>query len=864
MEFLKSWKPDLVSVLVTALVAPLGYYLLKIVLRHLKHWFGYLLEGGLYWATRTIKHSLAGSLTMKRYCRLQLSGGNQYLHVPSRHDVQVEIDKVYVTLTLENQGAEQGSFSHQDILSAGNRLRIMGDPGSGKSSLIKRVFRDECKKALDAPARTRLPVLLELKNLRIPESHDADKLGTWLYARLREGAEKSAVYQMGECFDTYSQTAGLLVLLDGLDEVSTTDYPRVQSAILQLGDRLAQLGDKNVIILTMRTQFHQQIKESFRDGFATALFLNAFTPSDIYKFLTKWPFRADADKSVTRIYKELTDRPTLREMCSNPLVLSMYVAEDQASNQAIAPESRTEFYTRVTEELLIRRRQKQLPQTIAASAIREHRARILGRLAYEHLLNPEQPANSLDWPAAVAAVREELRCGEQEAETKFREIAKETGLVSEERERQSIRFIHLTFCEFLAAYEAVQGRADGWSMLLETHRRFQSAGQPQLRSRLAEVIPFAAGLLPRVRKYDALGEVAGLGDGRLSALCFLETKLYDHTSWPEFIRSERSALLETPELGWDEQWLRRLHLYNVVNYDARNSSGHLSGAAVADDLAEFFKTLVGKQKESLNSLLSAYAKQDAAAVFRLAEIFKLDLAVDFPPVVINNCDQFPFFSLIKEQALREPGRLRLWFSLLSEAALRSPVVARWLHETPRVHTLDDSLNDTPRRQAWCRAAKLKKSFYGQVLTMASGESSSAFLLVSYLKRIPPPGFPHGFYVTGLLFISLFLGDMLSGMFLRHPLLYFGFLGRFNPYVVGVGGLSLAITSLYFFKRHHQRDRVYAMLLNLPTGDGLQGQPIDGGRKLLNLPRDLTAFSNKQQRLIEGFIRARESRNPRRN
>jgi hypothetical protein len=302
----------------------------------------------------------------------------------------------------------------------------------------------------------------------------------------------------------------------------------------------------------------------------------------------------------------------------------------------------------------------------------------------------------------------------------------------------------------------------------------------------------------------------------------------------------------------------------VVNYDARNSSGHLSGAAVADDLAEFFKTLVGKQKESLNSLLSAYAKQDAAAVFRLAEIFKLDLAVDFPPVIINNCDQFPFFSLIKEQALREPGRLRLWSSLLSEAALRSPVVAKWLYETPRVHALDDSLNDTPRHQAWCRAAKLKKSFYGQVLTMASGESRPASLLVSYLKRIPPPGFPQGFYVTGLLFISLFIGDMLSVTFLEYTLLYFEFLGRSNPYVVPFVGLSLGIMSFYFFKRHHQRDRVYAMLLNLPTGDGLQGRPGDGGRKLLNLPRDLTAFSSKQQRLIEGFIKARESRNPRRN
>lgn len=757
MEIIKSWKPDLMSVFLTAVIVPLGYFLIRILLRHFKHWSGFLLEGMLYWLTRIIRHSMASALTMKRYCRLQLSGGNQYLHVPSRGDVKVQIDKVYVTLTLENPGSDRDSFSHQDILTAGNRLRIMGDPGSGKSSLVKRVFRDECKKALDAPTKSRLPVLLELKNLRIPASISDDGLGGWFYSKLREDAEKTAVYQMGECFDSYAQTAGLLLLLDGLDEVSTTDYQRVQSAILQLGDRLAQLGDRSVVVLTMRTQFHQQIKESFRDGFGTALFLNPFTPSDIYRFLTKWPFKADAEKNVTRIYKELTDRPTLREMCSNPLVLSMYVAEDQASSHSVAPESRTEFYSKVTEELLIRRRQKQIPETIAASAMREQRARVLGKLAYDHLLDSTQPANSLDWTDAIKIVMRELTCTEQEAELKFREIAKETGLISEERERQSLRFIHLTFCEFLAAYEAVQGRENGWPTLLETHRAFQTIGQPQLGTRLGEVIPFACGLLPRVKKYKALDDVSELRDRRLSALCFLETKLYDHPSWSEFVRSERGGILETPEAEWDEEWLRRLHLYNVVNYDANISSSHLPGSAKTEDLAGFFKTLLTKQRDNLNTLLSAYATQDAAAAFRLAEICGLDMAEDFPLIVITKCDQLPFFSLVMEQALREPERIRLWASLLAEAALRSPVVAHWLGKAPSVDSLDSYCNDAERHESWFRYPRLKKTLYGQFLTVAVRHPPPTCMLVRILKNIPAPKIGWDWLLFMLLMVIMMVG-----------------------------------------------------------------------------------------------------------
>ena len=77
--------------------------------------------------------------------------------------------------------------------------------------------------------------------------------------------------------------------------------------------------------------------------------LKPFTPSDMYEFLTRWPFGRHKGAQVTRIHNALADRPTLREMCTNPLVLSMYVADDLKREDALIPDTRTEFYETITE-----------------------------------------------------------------------------------------------------------------------------------------------------------------------------------------------------------------------------------------------------------------------------------------------------------------------------------------------------------------------------------------------------------------------------------------------------------------------------------------------------------------------------------
>src|SRR5207247_514209 len=99
------------------------------------------------------------------------------------------------------------------------------------------------------------------------------------------------------------------------------------------------------------------------------------------------------------------DRPTLREMCSNPLVLSMYVAEDLASGGILSPTSRTDFYKKVTDELMFNRRLVQKNNTEPLhNTLKEQRERILGRIAYDHIMDINQPGNNLSWKNAILII----------------------------------------------------------------------------------------------------------------------------------------------------------------------------------------------------------------------------------------------------------------------------------------------------------------------------------------------------------------------------------------------------------------------------------------------------------------------------
>jgi len=169
-----SWKFDPITAVVTVVVAPLLLAILKIVARHLRVWAAYAIEGLMYWIGTSVKQSLGAALSLKRYARNVLAGLSKELYVPASVDVTLQIDDIYVPLMLDHQGSAEAAYSHTSALAVRNRLRIVGDPGSGKSSFVKRILRDTCRMALDKATASKLPVWYELKRISLPTEEPDD------------------------------------------------------------------------------------------------------------------------------------------------------------------------------------------------------------------------------------------------------------------------------------------------------------------------------------------------------------------------------------------------------------------------------------------------------------------------------------------------------------------------------------------------------------------------------------------------------------------------------------------------------------------------------------------------------------------
>ena len=441
-RILAEWRVELV----TFIISPIILYLIYRTGRFLKSIVQFAFEWLLWLLARHTLKSLSSRLSMRFYCRNQLSAENtRILRVPGHRTLTLPVDKVFVPLTIEYSEQPSDSANNLELLEGSNRLLVVGDPGSGKSSLVKYLFRQSCRTAERLPTKSRLPIQVELKKLGSTNVVDEDEAAEWLLSELRKRVSVVEGYNMGQLFDSCLTTVGVLLLLDGLDEVSGDDYPAISAALRGLSRLLAAKSDGNTIVITMRIQYFQQVQHQLVGDYAQVAYLRPFKPNEIYTFLTRWPFKSHPGRNITRIWADLTDRPTLRTMCSNPLVLAMYVANDQTLAPGEIPESRTDFYRSVVDELLVMRRRRQEIVRGPSRALREQREEILGELAYKNLIDAGQSANSLAWADALGGAARVWNVKKTEAEDRFRTLANETGIIAEERYAETFQFIHLTF-----------------------------------------------------------------------------------------------------------------------------------------------------------------------------------------------------------------------------------------------------------------------------------------------------------------------------------------------------------------------------------------------------------------------------------
>jgi hypothetical protein len=283
---------------------------------------------------------------------------------------------------LLGRAAKPQPLSALAQLNRHQRLVLLGDPGSGKSTFVNFVtlcLAGACLERDDVnlPALTTplpddkgqdqeerqpwahgplLPVRIILRDLAargLPEDPqqpaDADHLWQFLATEVKTAG--FVPYLRREV----AQRGGL-ILLDGLDEVPAGQQRRAQ--IKQLVEDLAATLPRARILVTSRTYAYQ--KQDWRlSGFEEAV-LAPFTPGQIRRFVDRWYGHmaerrgldaADAQGRAEVLKRAIFGSDPLRDLAARPLLLTL-MASLHAWRGGSLPEKREELYADAVDLLL--------------------------------------------------------------------------------------------------------------------------------------------------------------------------------------------------------------------------------------------------------------------------------------------------------------------------------------------------------------------------------------------------------------------------------------------------------------------------------------------------------------------------------
>ncbi|MDP1773131.1 MAG: NACHT domain-containing protein [Methylobacter sp.] len=336
------------------------------------------------------------------------------------------------------------------------RLMVVGEPGAGKTMLMKHVAFHYAEHGLDGYGIQAVPVLLELNRAADPN--------TSLLQHLVHILEQNDFPRAEDYVEQALDKGELLLLFDGLDEVSYSERGRVINAIKDL---LAN-HPKCPVVITCRRAVYQN---EFFDVVDETLLVKEFADAQIRQFLNAWATDMPVDKSVDQLLGTLQDRPRLKDLARNPLLLTI-IAYLYADTPHVLPHSRAEFY-KLAADVLLRQwhQERNHYQPHDKYAVLEHLA------LYLHAADEQnQDRRSIDHESVLLQLKDilprlNLDAG-KDASNILKEIIERSGLLLEIDGGERYQFGHLTLQEFFVA-SALQGKGreliqayqldpDGW------------------------------------------------------------------------------------------------------------------------------------------------------------------------------------------------------------------------------------------------------------------------------------------------------------------------------------------------------------------------------------------------------------------
>lgn len=378
-------------------------------------------------------------LVLRRYKKAVAEKYGQ-LKLVFRPDRPLNMGQLYVPLSAVNTAGEQVDVQH--TVSAHRVVIIKGSPGSGKSMLLRSIAVAYAQnRSTEVPGKY-IPLLLELHRLNDPSLPLTNHL-------ISELARND--FPRADGFITKALNQGnLLLLLDGLDEVSAEQRCRVVQAICDLLEE----NRKCRCVITCRTAVYRNDFSHFADE---TLELTEFSDQQIRTFLESWSWEMAGDKSVEHLLKTLQSRPRIMSLARNPLMLTL-IALLYSDNLYPFPHSRTEFYRQATDVLLNLWKGEGDGSSHNRNIFPTRtKRRVLQNLALRFLDSAPKCQGdhlSMDRASVLASIRElqaNLDLKPEQVEPLLQEIVERSGLLLAIDGGSRYQFAHLTLQEYFAA-----------------------------------------------------------------------------------------------------------------------------------------------------------------------------------------------------------------------------------------------------------------------------------------------------------------------------------------------------------------------------------------------------------------------------
>ncbi|MCB9765601.1 MAG: SUMF1/EgtB/PvdO family nonheme iron enzyme [Alphaproteobacteria bacterium] len=433
-----------------------------------------------------IDSSAADALTLSQY-HLALRAEAEQLSRVFCPDGRRGLSDVYVRLRMRTSGLGDGppppAGPLRDYLRQDHRLWVvLGSPGSGKTSLLRRMTLELLEAG--GPA----PLLLKVSDIC------ANRL--WAATADRYGPE------VAELLRARAAEGGLVVLLDGLDEAP--DVPKARNQVGRIANSVARC----CVVVSSRKADYDYLPGDFRE-----LELLPLDESGQNELLSR--YCADAGM-VDRVLRMLRSRHRMRDLAETPLLLSL--AGVLLREGRGIPEKRADLYDKALGLMLDPHSLDSERPRLRDVALARRALGVLS-LALHDSKRDTYPLSAVR-KALNGAVGDSVRQAWGSVERMLREVQRVTGLVEVDGERGAARqhlvFPHQTFREFFAAESLV------WQM--EEHGVLQRPA-PRLETRAAltseaRIVHELPGDLPRIlrgsrERPEAWSEVLALACGLL-------------------------------------------------------------------------------------------------------------------------------------------------------------------------------------------------------------------------------------------------------------------------------------------------------------------------------------------------------------